>query len=308
MYDLTSRERVARFFGKSYAYNDENFNATDDPLDLGRYHALLTVDPDTKGAGVFVVHDFGARDARNLIPRVSTSVFPLSRRDDEVPVIDGYDLSRELTKAWSCSPEGRMQLGMSTVLDGYIENGHSHGSFVAGRNVGVALGAVEAWTEKWPHCDHSPEARARDVRIELLTPNTWVVGLFNTKTMSKSSRVQYCAEHAPDEIRHAMDVARRQRHRRYEEAIADAWCMALYAMHRAYDEACVLAFPHAPHGAKFSTAYDDESTSPWRRPFSTLTSEELRCLLRRHKLATAGGKPQLLARVREAADVVGDVA
>ena len=294
----TSIFRHDRLLGRAYA--GAELGCDFDADDEGRFHVLVSVDPDTRGAGVYAMHDFGPSSALSAAPLVHLECFDLCSRDDGAPMIDAFGMLSELR---SVEERARIALPLcgrlrSRTFDAFVEDGHAHGSYVAGRNVGIAFGVVESWLARWPYTDQQSARRQRELEITTVSPNRWVCGLFSGATVEKAARVQYCCTRAPAQVRTAIESARNQRRR---EAIADAWCIALYAMHRTWDEACMLAYPAQPRGRRLAAARDDELQSPWRTPLSTLTVPELKAMLRVQGLPTSGVKGELLSRVRASA-------
>ncbi len=296
--DITSI-RLARYYGEQYCDEDQFDDVEPDSkvprVSIGRWHVIVTVDPDTFGAGILTVHDFRARDGNGHCARVFTRVFHLQPRGDMRGVVDGAQLLRTIRAAWAqCTCTLPIVVGDTGTIDVYVENGHARGSFLAGRNVGIALGVVDAWVETWPRCDQTASVRARNAHVALLSPNQWVSGLFGSPAATKDERVTYCGARAPEEVRAALVSCRSRRQR---EAIADSWCMLLYAMHRVHDEARARAFPARADALPLVSAHEDDRCSPWRTPFSTLTVPELKELLKRQRMRVGGARDELRARV-----------
>ena len=303
MFDHPITYKLCRMQGKRYSERtpDRNSESSSDfaPLDLCRYHVLTTVDPDTNGSGWLLIHDFGIKNKDGHFVRSMLRHFPLKRAASGA--IDGLDMYYSLMAAVRLRPD-EMRIGESAVVDAFVEDAHAHGSYRCGVSVGIAMGVMESWTCRWPHCDHDSERRARDACVSLISATTWTTGLFNCKqgrAPDKQARIAYCMKHAPQEVRSAIEDATNANKKKHAESLADSWCMALYAMHRAYDEACVQAFPRRPTRPLLSTAIEDERTSPWRTPLSTLTVPELKSLLRAHRCSVTGDKAQLRARAAE---------
>mmetsp|Transcript_1699 Transcript_1699/g.5399 ORF Transcript_1699/g.5399 Transcript_1699/m.5399 type:complete len:175 (-) Transcript_1699:544-1068(-) len=83
--------RHARFFGREYS----GPIAQDSIVDLEaidgasrRYQTILAFDPDTRGAGVCVIHDFALPTPDAHASRSAVEVFALKRRDGRDPLID----------------------------------------------------------------------------------------------------------------------------------------------------------------------------------------------------------------------------
>ena len=118
--------------------------------------------------------------------------------------------------------------------------------------------------------------------------------MFGAPAATKHERVTYCGAHAPEEVRDALASCPSRRQR---EAVADSWCMILYAMHRVHDEARARAFPARGGALPLVSAHEDDRCSPWRTPFSTLTVPELKDLLRKQRMRVGGSRDELRARV-----------
>jgi len=305
--------RHARFFGREYS----GPIAQDSIVDLEaidgasrRYQTILAFDPDTRGAGVCVIHDFALPTPDAHASRSAVEVFALKRRDGRDPLIDATDLVFHLDSALSAGTlrQPRRGVGLDTTLDVFVENAHAQGSYVAGRNVGIVYGAVAGWlATQRPHNAHPPARRARDCGVTLVSPNAWIRGLFG-ENVSKDERVCACRSHAPPEIQAGIAQAGQvDRNRRLAEAIADAWCIALYAMHRAWDEAVASTFPRSPRGlTRLVSEVDNERDARYRELFSTLTRDELPRMLRRGGQSATGDKNERAERARACVTDDGD--
>jgi len=289
--------------GPAYIHNEVNL--TNEDQHHRRFSTLVAIDPDTRGAGVAIVHDFANRTPEGHAARSQVHVFTLAATTRGArSFIDGRSLARCVHDATLVDGVSvPLQPGINGTVDFVVEIGHAHGAFNAGVNIGIVAGVCQASL-------HDQDERYASTAF--LSPNTWVSGLFGDGYRAKAQRVGVASAFAPPEIQAAIaQCAGVLRDSRLAESIADATAMAWWTYHRAWDEACMATFPRLPRDViRLQTEVENERHAPYRALFSTLTKEDLLKMLGRLEDGRTGARElsrdALAARARASVQDVED--